>query len=123
MEFIKYLIRNRKLKKYIKIIFLEKIFFKKAIKHENTYLVGYPLQRTLGKTSLIKKLSEKYNLTVISKYHLKFSKNTIRMGKIDKLNYIYQRYKPGTIFLVDGIDLESAYLLTAKGYILIGYSI
>ena len=122
MKFIKKLIKNKKFKEYIKIILFENIFFKKAIKNKKSYIVGYPLQRCIGKTTLIQKIARKNNLVVLTKYHIYSKNETIKVTSSDQIKIIRQKFRRGTIFLVDELDYKTLSILAMYGYILIGYS-
>lgn len=94
------------------------MLFKKNIRRKTTYVINYPGYRCLGKTRLILKLAQKYNLQIITKYSF-YQKPYIHRNSylLDRL----PRTNKKIIYLIDGLDLETIYKLKELGYVVIGY--
>lgn len=100
---------------------MQKRAFKQAIKKRKSYLVSYPADRCLGKTTLILKLSKKYKKNIITRYHCGYYPYISDQGFMVK-EHLLKDSDNGRIFFVDGINEEVMYQLLSRGYILIGYA-
>lgn len=102
--------------RYLYVIKVSQLKFILAYMFKKTCILSFPLDRRLGKTTLINKLSSRYNVTAISKYIY----NTRYNNQVPVNSIMYN--PKGTIYFVDGIDYEDMCYLINRGYILIGYS-
>lgn len=102
----------------MKVIIKQKILFKKSIRTKKTYVINFPGYRCLGKTTLILKLAKRYNLKIITKYAFYqepyIHKNSYFLDRLPRIN-------KKTIYLIDGLDLETICKLKNLGYVVIGY--
>lgn len=118
-EFLKRIIKERKLIEYIRTVVIPKYKFLIAYKRKKSCLLNFPKNRATGKTTLIYKLACKKDKHIMTNHRFFIrNKKYICMNHKEKC---WGFHPAERIFFVDGLEKEVIEELKRRGCILIGY--